>query len=75
MNDTWEISGLENYPNSEVKVFDRFGNTVLQKITNGTFEWDGTFNSRKLPTGNYWYVIKVSDGRLLNGWLLLKNRN
>ncbi|SIS99813.1 gliding motility-associated C-terminal domain-containing protein [Kaistella chaponensis] len=75
MNDTWEISGLENYPNSEVKVFDRFGNTVLQKITNGAFEWDGTFNSRKLPTGNYWYVIKVSDGRLLNGWLLLKNRN
>ena len=74
INDTWKISGLENYPNSEVKVFDRFGNTVLQKITNGTFEWDGTFNSRHLPTGNYWYVIKVSDGRLLNGWLLIKNR-
>ena len=75
INDTWKISGLENYPNSEIKVFDRFGTMVLNKITNGTFEWDGTFNSRHLPTGSYWYVIKVSDGRLLNGWLVLKNRN
>ncbi len=74
-NDTWKIIGLENYPNSQIQVFDRFGKLVLDKITNGSFEWDGTFNSRILPTGNYWYVIKVSDGRLLNGWLLLKNRN
>lgn len=75
INDIWKIDGLENYPNSEVQVYDRFGNMVLQKIINGTFEWNGTFNSRKLPTGNYWYVVKVSDGRLLNGWVLLKNRN
>lgn len=75
INDTWKIDGIENYPNSEIQIFDRFGNTVLKKTTNGTFEWNGTFNSRKLPTGNYWYVLKVSDGRLLNGWLLLKNRN
>lgn len=75
INDTWKIDGLENYPNSEVQVYDRFGNMVLQKIINGTFEWNGTNNSRKLPTGNYWYVVKVSDGRLLNGWVLIKNRN
>lgn len=74
-NDTWKISGLENYPGSEIQVFDRFGNLVLQKITNGSFEWDGFSNSRVLPTGNYWYVVKVSDGRLLNGWVLIKNRN
>lgn len=75
INDTWKIPGLENYPGSEVKVFDRFGNLVLQKITTEIFEWDGTFNSRHLPTGNYWYFIKVSDGRLLSGWIVLKNRN
>ena len=74
-NDTWKIAGLENYPGSEIQVFDRFGNLVLQKITNGTFEWDGFSNSRVLPTGNYWYVVKVFDGRLLNGWVLIKNRN
>lgn len=75
INDTWKISGLENYPGSEIKIFDRFGTPVLDKVSSSTFEWDGTFNSRKLPTGNYWYVIKITDGRLLQGWLLLKNRN
>jgi len=75
INDTWKIDGMENYPNSDIKVYDRNGKIVLSKITNGTFEWDGKFDSRPLPTGNYWYVIKVSDGRILNGWLLIKNRN
>ncbi|UJF30015.1 T9SS type B sorting domain-containing protein [Kaistella sp. 97-N-M2] len=75
INDTWKINGLENYTNSEVLIYDRHGKNVLSKITNGAFEWDGKFESRTLPTGNYWYVIKVSDGRILNGWLLLKNRN
>lgn len=75
VNDTWKIDGIENYPNSEISVFDRFGRCVLRKITNGPFEWDGKHNSQNLSTGNYWYIIKVSDGRLLSGWLLLKNRN
>jgi gliding motility-associated-like protein len=75
INDTWKIDGMENYPNSDIKVYDREGKVILSKITNGTFEWDGTFASRPLPSGSYWYVIKVSDGRILKGWLLIKNRN
>lgn len=74
-NDTWKIDGLENYPNSEVSVYDATGKRVLFKITSGAFEWDGKLNSRNLPTATYWYNIKVSDGRILNGYLLLKNRN
>ncbi len=74
-NDTWKISGLENYTNSQIQIFDRFGKLVLHKITNGPFEWDGTSNVGILSTGNYWYVVKVSDGRVLNGWVLMKNRN
>ena len=75
INDTWKIDGMENYPNSDIKVYDREGKVLLSKITNGTFEWDGKFASRPLPSGSYWYVIKVSDGRILKGWLLIKNRN
>lgn len=75
INDTWKIDGMEIYPNSDIRVYDRNGKLVLSKITAGTFEWDGKFDSRALPTGSYWYIIKVSDGRILNGWLLIKNRN
>ncbi len=75
LNDTWKIDGIENYPNSEIKVYDRNGKIVLSKISAGRFEWNGKYDSRPLPTDNYWYVIKVSDGRILTGWLLIKNRN
>ena len=75
VNDTWKITGMENYPNSEITILDRFGTAVLKKIINGTFEWNGQINGRILPTGTYWYVLKVSDGRIFQGYVLIKNRN
>lgn len=75
VNDTWKISGIENYPNSEVLIMDRFGRTLINKIIDGRFEWNGKLNGRPLPTGTYWYQIKISDGRILQGYLVLKNRN
>lgn len=74
-NDTWKINGIENYPNSEITILDRFGTPVLHQFTSGTLEWNGTFNHRPLPTGTYWYIIKVSDGRVFQGNVLIKNRN
>ena len=76
INDTWKISGIENYPNSEIKIFDRQGKMVVNQITKGeAFEWNGESNGRKLPTDNYWYQIKLSDGRILEGYVVIKNRN
>jgi|GEM_PF-1723611 len=74
INDTWKIDGIENYPGSEVHVYDRYGNKVFFKIVNNNFEWDGTFGGRPLPTASYWYSIKISDGRQFTGWLHLTNR-
>lgn len=75
-NDKWRIAGLENYSGTEILVYDRKGLIVFkQTITKKPFEWDGKYNSNPLATGNYWYTIKVSDGRIYNGWLLIKNRN
>lgn len=75
VNDTWKISGLENYPDSEINIYDRFGNIVFKTKTNRNFEWNGMSNGRVLPTGTYWYSIKISDGRVLQGYLVIKNRN
>ena len=75
-NDKWRIKGLENYTGTEIGVYDRKGIPVFKDIINKKpFEWDGKYNSTPLSTGSYWYIIKVSDGRLYNGWLLIKNRN
>lgn len=75
VNDVWKIEGLENYPDSRVKVIDRFGNLVLDKIVKGPFSWNGEHLSRKLPTASYWYHITVSDGRILSGYVVIKNRD
>ncbi|WP_435522374.1 T9SS type B sorting domain-containing protein [Chryseobacterium indoltheticum] len=48
---------------------------VFKKIINKKpLEWDGKIKGSPIPTGNYWYSIKVSDGRNYTGWLLIKNR-
>lgn len=75
INDTWKISGIEIYPDSTIEIFDRYNTLILNQKINGAFEWDGKSNNTILPEGTYWYVIKITDGRVLNGWILLKNRN
>jgi len=75
INDKWKITGLENYSGSEIHVFDRKGLLVFKQIINKKpLEWDGKIKGSSIPTGNYWYSIKVSDGRNYTGWLLIKNR-
>ncbi|MFP8892335.1 T9SS type B sorting domain-containing protein [Chryseobacterium sp. EZn1] len=75
INDAWRIAGLENYPGTEVSLYDRRGAVIYKEIIrNKPFQWDGRYESHPISTGNYWYTIKVSDGRIYNGWLLIKNR-
>lgn len=75
MNDTWRIAGLENYPGTEVNLYDRKGILIFKEIIRKTpFQWNGKYDLQPVPTGSYWYTIKVSDGRSYSGWLLIKNR-
>ncbi|WP_378105470.1 T9SS type B sorting domain-containing protein [Chryseobacterium sp. sg2396] len=74
-NDQWKIAGLENYQGTEVNVYDRRGLPVFKEtISKKPLVWGGKLNGSQVPTGNYWYTIKVSDGRIYTGWLLIKNR-
>jgi gliding motility-associated-like protein len=57
-NDTWEIPFLAIEPEAAVSVFDRFGNLLIRyKAAEGG--WDGRSSGRDMPTGTYWYIIKV----------------
>lgn len=76
INDYWELTGLDVFPESStLQIFDKFGNLVYKQISNTEFIWDGKLNGRKVGTGAYWYLINAADGRIYNGWILLKNRN
>ena len=71
INDTWEIPLLRYFPNCSVEVFSRSGQLVFRSIGYNK-NWDGTFNNRILPIGNYYYIIKTSAAaNPLSGSVLL----
>lgn len=64
INDTWIIKYLEDYPNSKVDIYNRYGQLVYHSdgYVNGR-GWDGTTNGKPLPIGTYYYVIQPGSGR------------
>jgi gliding motility-associated-like protein len=57
-NDTWEITGLEFYPQAVVEVFDRWGRRVYRYPGN-PWPWDGRYDGKALPMDSYHYIIKL----------------
>lgn len=56
INDTWEIDGLEDYPNVFIQVFNRWGTLVFSSKGYST-PWDGYFNGTPLPMATYYYTL------------------
>lgn len=62
MNDFWELSGLEVYPNPEVQIFNRWGNMIF--YSKGSYvPFDGTDSNKTLPEGMYVYKINPFPDR------------
>ncbi|MNQ35957.1 hypothetical protein D3C85_494640 [compost metagenome] len=57
--DTWGPGCTNIYNNLEFSIFDRYGR-VIAKYHYGQ-KWDGRYNSEDLPSGDYWYVLKLND--------------
>ncbi|HEU0125931.1 MAG TPA: T9SS type B sorting domain-containing protein, partial [Flavobacterium sp.] len=71
-NDVWEVTGMENYPQAEVTIFDRYGK-LIAKLSRLKMSWDGTLNQIPLPASDYWYALKVDDSiPVLRGHFTLK---
>lgn len=77
VNDLWKVDGLYVFDGqkSSLKIFDRYQKLIYQQESNSSFIWDGKTLERNVSTDAYWYVISLPDGRVLTGWVLLKNRN
>lgn len=72
-NDYMTVRGLEVYPNVHIKIFDRYGKIFIDRKMEGQFQWDGKYMGRPLPTGSYWYIITVEDGKSISGHITIKN--
>ena len=77
VNDTFEIIGIEDYPNNHLSIFNRWGHQVYERqhydnSWNGTSESPVTIGNGMLPKGTYYYAMDLGDGsRLLKGYLFL----
>ncbi|WP_310557869.1 T9SS type B sorting domain-containing protein [Flavobacterium sp.] len=59
-NDGWGPTNTENYKNIETIVHDRYGREIAT-LREGE-KWFGKYNGSELPSGDYWYVIRI-DGK------------
>lgn len=58
-NDTWNINRLENFPEFDLFVYNRWGQQVHHQM-NHYFPWDGRSLSLPLPDATYYYILYFS---------------
>ena len=73
VNDYWQVKGISSQfqSNTSVFIFDRFGKLLIElnPLSSG---WNGTFNGEKMPTNDYWFKVKLQDGRTFTSHFTLK---
>ena len=58
LNDKWIPRNQEGFPEILTIIFDRYGREVYRMGLNDA-GWGGIYNAKELPTGDYWYIIKL----------------
>ena len=72
INENWILEGIEDYPNAEVKVFNRWGGEIFTTKNYQNNPFDGKKDNSILPMGTYYYVIKTGDDMpTLTGYVTL----
>ncbi len=60
-NEKWVIDLIEEFPQCNVEIYNRWGQLVFRSPGYVT-QWDGNFDSKPLPVGTYYYVIDLGPG-------------
>ena len=61
VNETWVLEGIDDYPNSEVSIFNRWGAEIFTTKNYSSNPFNGKKDNTTLPMGTYFYVIKTGD--------------
>ena len=60
VNDFWTLSNIEFYPQSVVKVYNRWGNRVFEAKAYQN-NWGGTFEDAPIPDGTYYFIAELNE--------------
>jgi gliding motility-associated-like protein len=73
MNDAWIIEDIENFPNNNVTIYNRWGNKLAHftNYDNKNNVWKGETSSGTIvSSGTYFYVIELNSGSgYKKGWV------
>ena len=72
-NDTWQIYGVSSMfqPNTKILIFNRFGK-LIKEISPLSEGWNGIINGEIVPADDYWFMVKLQDGRIFKNHFSLK---
>jgi len=59
--DGWGPGCANQYRNLTFDIFDRYGRKIA--TLNIGEKWDGKYRGVELPSGDYWYVVKLNEPR------------
>jgi gliding motility-associated-like protein len=65
-NDFLEFRGLQKFGTNTLKIYNRWGALIFQKVNYHHDEevFNGTYKEQPLPAGNYYYVLSLSSGEI-----------
>lgn len=71
--DYWQVYGItpEFQSQSTIYIFDRYGK-LLKELDPLGIGWDGTYNGYNLPSSDYWFSVRLEDGRTFKSHFTLK---
>ncbi len=58
-NELWGPNCTSQYKNLTFDIFDRYGRKIA--TLNVGEKWDGNYHGKELPSGDYWYVVKLNE--------------
>ncbi|MGB3608062.1 MAG: choice-of-anchor L domain-containing protein [Psychroserpens sp.] len=72
-NERWQVYGVNSEFNQgiTISIFNRRGKLITQ-FDNESAGWDGTLNGQALPSDDYWFTVKLIDGRTFTGHFALR---
>ncbi|SHK57888.1 gliding motility-associated C-terminal domain-containing protein [Maribacter aquivivus] len=62
LNDIWSPKNRDLFDGVEVRIYDRYGRVVA--VLDEVSGWDGTYEGKEVPTGDYWYVVNANSDSL-----------
>jgi len=70
LNDVWKVEGLEEHPETVVKIYNRFGGLVYEQRGSKQV-WDGRLDGTDVPVGIYYFVVSNTQNKAMTGSLAL----